>query len=120
MANRGTGKPCSFPGCGQKVAARGLCSGHYLQWQKSDDGKLKPLRKRHATSQITFRVRHEIHAMIEALAAKGGTSKYAVCSALLTNATQSAAAKELTQDELREALKDGQARTAKAVKSRTK
>ena len=35
---------CTFPGCGRKVHAKGLCGGHYSQMKYGTTGELRPLQ----------------------------------------------------------------------------
>src|SRR6187431_2219021 len=34
---------CTYPGCGRKAHAKGLCGGHYSQLKYSATGELRPL-----------------------------------------------------------------------------
>jgi hypothetical protein len=35
---------CTFPGCGRKMHAKGLCGGHYSQWKYGSGEELRPLQ----------------------------------------------------------------------------
>jgi hypothetical protein len=35
---------CTFPGCGRKAHAKGLCGGHYSQWKYGAGEGLRPLQ----------------------------------------------------------------------------